>query len=130
MQGIAQRNTFARQAEIRQHFNPGEGRPFAPRPDYYAGRDGQVYQYRQNGWSRSEAGGNWNRVAANPGLEMQRQARAFGGARAGEFRSYGGFSGMAGRPGGFGGMPRTSFGGFGGGRPGAFGGRGGGGFRR
>jgi hypothetical protein len=87
----------------------------APREDLYAGRDGRVYQYRQNNWFQRTETGRWNRVAPNRGLEMQRQARAFGTARMNEYHRFGGFSGMS--RGGFASMPRSMphFGGFGGG---------------
>ena len=132
VQGIAARNALTRQAALSPRYNGDFARGAGAREDLYAGRDGRVYQYRQNNWLQRGTGGAWNRVDANRGLEMQRQARSFGAARFNEFRGYGGFGGMAQLPGGFGGLPRTSFGGFGG-RPGGFAGRPGGfggGFRR
>ncbi len=107
------------------------GRPM-PGGDLYAGRDGQVYQHRQNGWFQHTAGGTWNRAPAARGLEMQRQSRALGQSRWTEFHSMrssgfgrGGFSGArpGGSFGGFSGMPRSmssGFGHMGGGRMGGF----------
>jgi len=107
--GPARANTFERggfRGEPRSE-NRGEARSLAaPREDLYAGRDGHVYSYRNNGWFQRNSGG-WNRVAPERGLEMQRQSRGFGASRSNEFRGFGGFSGMAsGR--GFGGFPRTT----------------------
>ena len=61
----------------------------AARPDVYAGRDGQVYQHRSEGWYRQNNSGQWQRTPANPGLEQQRQSRSFGQTRQREFQSRG-----------------------------------------
>jgi len=63
--------------------------PPGARPDVYAGREGQVYQYRSNGWYRQDNSGQWQRTPASPGLEQQRQSRSFGGTRQREFQSRG-----------------------------------------
>ncbi len=97
VQGVAKRHALKRQAVP------------APPEDLYASSDGRVYQHRQNGWfERGGALENWRRVPANPGLEMERQSRALGESRWNEFRSHGGFPGMAARTGGFSEMPRTT----------------------
>jgi len=59
------------------------------RPDVYAGRDGQVYQHRSEGWYRENNAGQWQRTPANPGLEQQRESRSFGQTRQREFQSRG-----------------------------------------
>ena len=86
--------------------------PSGGRPDMYAGRDGQVYQHNQKGWSTPNSNGQWQKVPANPGLEQQRQSRSFGQTRQNEFQQRGVTPGI----------PRSvapsgrGFGGFGGGR--------------
>ena len=74
--------------------------------DLYAGRNGQVWDHRQNGWYRQGNNGNWSRSAPGEGLEGQRQSRSLGQFRTNEFRSFGPRIG--------GGMPRTFSPGFGG----------------
>lgn len=61
----------------------------ASRPDVYAGRDGQVYEHRTDGWYRQNNAGQWQRTPANPGLEQQRDSRSFGQSRQREFQSRG-----------------------------------------
>jgi len=61
----------------------------AARPDLYAGRDGQVYQHRPNGWYQQNNAGQWQRAPSNPGLEQQRQSRSLGQSRQREFQSRG-----------------------------------------
>ena len=64
--------------------------PSGGRPDMYAGRDGQVYQHNQKGWSTPNSNGQWQKVPANPGLEQeQRQSRSFGQTRQNEFQQRG-----------------------------------------
>jgi hypothetical protein len=75
--------------------------------DLYAGRNGQVWEHRQNGWYRQGNNGAWSRSQPEPGLDNQRQSRSLGQARTNEFRGFGSRIG--------GGMPRTSSPGFGGG---------------
>lgn len=64
-------------------------RGVAPRPDVYAGRDGQVYEHRSDGWYRQNNAGQWQRTLANPGLEQERGSRTFGQSREREFQSRG-----------------------------------------
>jgi len=63
------------------------------RPDLYAGRDGQVYEHRQNGWYNQNNSGQWQRMPPNQtarqGVEPQRQSREFGQTRQGEFQNRG-----------------------------------------
>jgi hypothetical protein len=60
------------------------------RPDLYAGKDGQVYEHRENGWYQQNNGnGQWRRTAPNSGLEQQRQSRSLGQSRQGEFQNRG-----------------------------------------
>lgn len=61
----------------------------AARPDLYAGKDGQVYQHRSDGWYRQDSSGRWQKTASNPSLNQQRDSRSFGQARQGEFESHG-----------------------------------------
>jgi len=61
----------------------------SPRPDAYAGRDGQVYQHRNDGWYRQNNSGQWQRTPGNPALEQQRESRSFGQTRQREFQSHG-----------------------------------------
>jgi len=59
------------------------------RPDLYAGRDGQLYQHRSDGWYQQNSSGQWRKTPANPGLEQQRQSRSLGQSRQREFESRG-----------------------------------------
>jgi len=61
----------------------------APHPDVYAGRNGQVYQHNERGWSTPNSSGQWQRVPSNPGLERQRQSRSLGQSRQDEFQRRG-----------------------------------------
>ena len=81
-----------------------------PSRDLYAGRDGQVWDHRQNGWYQQRNNGRWSRSAPEEGLEGQRQSRSLGESRTNEFRGFGPRIG--------GGMPRTFSPGFGGSRGG------------
>ena len=69
------------------------GRATAPR-DFYAGHDGHVYENRQGTWYQQNNSGAWTRTAPNTQLEQQRQSRALGEARHGEFQSGGHVSGI------------------------------------
>ena len=77
--------------------HPTAGRTTAPRPgvsarapgDVYAGRDGRVYEHRNDGWYQQNRSGQWTRTAPNPGLEQQRQSRSLGQSRQGEFQNRG-----------------------------------------
>ena len=64
---------------------PGRGE----RPDLYAGRDGQVYQHRSDGWFQQNNSGHWQKTPSNPGLEQQRQSRSLGQSRQREFENRG-----------------------------------------
>lgn len=69
---------------------PTAARPNAPgRPDLYAGRDGQVYQRRSDGWYRQDGSGKWNRTEPNPQLDRQRDSRSLGQSRQREFENRG-----------------------------------------
>jgi len=81
---VVSRASFQRPAEAKQ--TPAG---IERRGDFYAGRDGQVYQHRQEGWYRQNNSGAWRRVQPNPQLEQQRQSRALGQARQGEFQGRG-----------------------------------------
>ena len=60
------------------------------RPDLYAGRDGQVYQHRSDGWYQQNRSGQWQRMPSNPRrLEQQRDSRSLGQSRQGEFQNRG-----------------------------------------
>jgi hypothetical protein len=59
------------------------------RPDLYAGRDGQIYQHRSDGWYRQNKSGQWEKSPSNPRLDQQRQSRSLGRARQGEFENRG-----------------------------------------
>jgi hypothetical protein len=79
--------------------------------DLYAGRNGQVWEHRQDGWYKQDSSDAWTKSKPEPGLENQRQSRSLGQSRSNEFRGFGSRVG--------GGMPRTfspGFGGFRGGR--------------
>jgi hypothetical protein len=70
----------------------GAARPPAgvQRPgDFYAGRDGQLYQHRPEGWYQQNNSGAWRRMTPNPQIEQQRQSRSLGQARRDEFQSRG-----------------------------------------
>ena len=81
---VVARATFQRPAELARP-TPAIGR----RGDFYAGRDGQVYQHRQEGWYQQNNSGAWRRIAPNLQLEQQRQSRSLGQARQGEFQGRG-----------------------------------------
>jgi hypothetical protein len=59
------------------------------RPDLYAGRDGQVYEHRSDGWYRQNDSGQWQKTPQNPTLDQQRQSRSLGESRQGEFQQRG-----------------------------------------
>jgi hypothetical protein len=59
------------------------------RPDLYAGRDGQVYEHRSDGWYRQNNSGQWQKTPQNPTLDQQRQSRSLGESRQGEFQQRG-----------------------------------------
>ena len=59
------------------------------RPDLYAGRDGQVYERRNEGWYQQNGKGQWQKAPANPGLQQQQQSRTLGQSRQGEFERRG-----------------------------------------
>ncbi len=61
----------------------------ATRPDLYAGREGQIYQHRQDGWYQQNRSGEWQKAPANPGLEQQRDSRSLGQSRQREFENRG-----------------------------------------
>lgn len=70
--------------------NPAVRAPsHAARPDTYAGRDGQVYQRRSDGWYRQDRNGQWSRTRPNQQLEQERQSRELGGSRQREFENRG-----------------------------------------
>jgi hypothetical protein len=73
--------------------------------DVYAGRDGNVYERRNNTWMQRDNSGAARRVQPTPELQRQQQSRTFGQSRVEEFGG-GGFSR---------GFPRSMPGGFGGG---------------
>jgi hypothetical protein len=75
--------------------------------DVYAGRNGRVWEHRQNGWYQQRNDGRFSRSAPEQGMERERQSRSFGQTRTNEFRGFGSRIG--------GGMPRTFSPGFGGG---------------
>lgn len=81
-------------------------------PDLYAGRDGQVYQHRRDGWYRHTPGSLWNHVdSPGPVLIRERHARALGSARWSEFHGSGGHGfAMTGSNSLHTGMPRSGFG--------------------
>jgi hypothetical protein len=82
--------------------------------DIYAGRDGNVYERRNNTWTQRGNAGAGRRVQPTPDLQREQQSRSFGQIREGEFGG-GGFSR---------GVPHSTFGGGGGGFHGGFGGGG------
>ena len=85
-QGVVARSFAAPRAPAGQGL---DGQGLATRPDVYAGRDGQVYQHRDEGWYRQNNSGTWQRAPANPGLERQRDSRSLGQSRQGEFQNRG-----------------------------------------
>jgi hypothetical protein len=80
--------------------------------DIYAGRDGNVYERRNNTWTQRGNAGAPRRVQPTPDLQREQRSRSFGQIREGEFGG-GGFSR---------GVPHSTFGGGGGGFRGGFGG--------
>jgi hypothetical protein len=70
--------TFQEPARVSMHGS-------AAHPDLYVGRNGQVYQHRSDGWYQQNESGQWQKKRSNPGLELQRQSRALGRSRQGEF---------------------------------------------
>jgi hypothetical protein len=77
-------------AVVARTFQPrGTVAPGGARPDLYAGRDGQVYQHRSDGWYEQNNSGQWQRRPANPGLEQQRDSRSLGQSRQREFENRG-----------------------------------------
>jgi len=95
-------NRWQRNAVVAREIRPAGGARIArqgnPR-DLYAGRNGQIWEHRQNGWYQQGNNGNWSRSRPEDGLENQRQSRSLGQSRWSEFRSLGSRIG--------GGMPRT-----------------------
>jgi hypothetical protein len=75
----------------RSFEQPGRVRPPSggARPDLYAGRDGQIYQHRSDGWYRQNKSGQWEKTPPNPRLDQQRQSRSLGRSRQGEFENRG-----------------------------------------
>ena len=57
--------------------------------DVYAGRDGQVYEHRSDGWYQQNKSGGWNKVTPNRQLEQERQSRSLGQERHDEFQNRG-----------------------------------------
>jgi hypothetical protein len=87
-------NHWGRDAVARRDFGtPAQRRPGITRPDVYAGRDGQVYQPRRDGWYRPDGAGQWRRTTPSPQiqnrLEQQRQSRSLGESRQREFGNRG-----------------------------------------
>ena len=77
-------------AVVARTFQPrGTISPRGARPDVYAGRNGQVYEHRSNGWYRQNNSGQWQRTPGSPGLEQQRESRSLGQSRQREFQSRG-----------------------------------------
>ncbi|HEY6341014.1 MAG TPA: hypothetical protein VIY49_05945 [Bryobacteraceae bacterium] len=60
--------------------------------DFYAGKDGKVYEAKQDGWYARDSAGNSKKVNPPAGLNEQRQSRDLGNARTGEFQRGGGGS--------------------------------------
>ncbi len=90
--GIA---TGAGPATVRAPPRPAAGGVLRS-PDLYAGRDGNVYEHRRDGWYRHATGNQWNHVGT-PGamLAHDHQSRVLGSARWSEFRGGGHAFGMA-----------------------------------
>ena len=84
-----ERGVASRGLQTSRGAAPPTGRGSPGRPDLYAGRDGQVYQHGQRGWSAPNQSGQWKRVPSNPGLEQQRQSRSLGQSRQREFEQRG-----------------------------------------
>jgi hypothetical protein len=74
--------------------------------DMYAGKDGNVYEHRNNTWMQRSNNAAPKRVQPTQEMQRQQQSRSFGQSRTQEFGG-GGFSR---------GFPRSMPGGFGGGR--------------
>ena len=89
-------------------------RPAVRKPDLYAGKDGQVYRYRSDGWYQRN-GQRWEKVSPPaagakpqtpparpnrqiPQLERSRQARVQGSNRVNQFRTMRPPAAAAGRP--------------------------------
>ncbi|HVY93025.1 MAG TPA: hypothetical protein VHA14_09765 [Bryobacteraceae bacterium] len=73
-----------------RNFQPrGRTLPGTTRPDLYAGRDGQVYQHRNDGWYQQNKSGQWQKVPSNPRLNQQRDSRSLGQSRQREFENRG-----------------------------------------
>jgi hypothetical protein len=106
-------NRWQSNAVVTRNVRPTGGARPAPQGqqrDLYAGRNGQVWEHRQNDWYRQGNNGAWSRSRPEDGLENQRQSRSLGQSRANEFRGFGPRVG--------GGMPRTFSPAFGGSRGG------------
>jgi hypothetical protein len=71
-----------------------------PGGDIYAGSGGQVYRRSSVGGWQQQAGSNWQRAGAEPGLNREAQARAMGEQRTQGFRAVGGLQGGVGGMGG------------------------------
>ena len=102
-------NRWQRSSVIARPVRPMSGGRLAPGGlprDLYAGRNGQIWERRQNGWHQQRNNGIWSRSGPEPGLENRRQSRALGQSRWNEFRGFGSRIG--------GGMPRTASPAFGG----------------
>ena len=77
---------------VPQRFAPrgtGGVQGWSSNPDLYVGRNGQLYEYRADGWYQRGNSGEWQKTPANPELEQQRQSRSFGQSRQGEFQNRG-----------------------------------------
>ncbi|HEV2084277.1 MAG TPA: hypothetical protein VGR09_04295, partial [Gemmatimonadales bacterium] len=85
-----------RMAAPAQHSG-GQTRPGG---DIYAGSGGQVYRRSSVGGWQQQAGSNWQRAGAEPGLNREAQARALGEQRTQSFRAMGGLQGGSGGMGG------------------------------
>ena len=73
-------------AVVPRNFQQRGAAPAGPgRPDLYAGKNGQVYQSRQNGWYQQDRSGQWQKAPSNPSLDQQRNSRSLGQSRQGEF---------------------------------------------
>ena len=77
-------------AVVTRNFAPrGATQPGVARPDLYAGKNGQVYQHRPEGWYQQDRSGQWHKAPANPRLEQQRDSRSLGQSRQREFENRG-----------------------------------------
>ena len=63
--------------------------PGAAHPDLYAGKNGNVYQHRSDGWYAQNKSGQWRKTTANLQLDRQRDSRSFGQSRQKEFENRG-----------------------------------------